>query len=318
MRNAFRCFRGPVMESVLRFYYRTRSLLRPLRAAWRLAHALLLLKLVDRRWRRRRPQARHALPAPLIVSLTSYPPRFHSLASSLKCLLMQSVQADLVVLWLAPDDRNLLPANVLALQGAGLCIETCADTGPFKKLVPARERWRNAFIATADDDVFYPHTWLAELIAGWAPERREIPCHRAHAMTLSGDRTPAPYAHWRFEARAGEASPIVFPTGVGGVLYPPGCLHAEATEPALFESLCPTGDDVWFYWMARRQGWVFRRVGQRRFVCWPRTQDVALKHENIAHRNDLQISRLVARFGFAPHAAIDAPVLARRTLRPAW
>lgn len=306
------------MESVLRLYYRTRSRLRPVRAAWRHAHATLLLRLVERRWRRRRPQTPHGLPAPLMVSLTSYPPRFHALASTLKCLLMQSVKPDQVVLWLAPDDRDLLPAKVLALQRVGLCIETCADLGPFKKLVPARERWPDAFVATADDDVFYPRNWLAELIAGWSPELREIPCHRAHAIALSGDCTPAPYAHWRFEARPGEASPVVFPTGVGGVLYPPGCLHAEATDAALFGSLCPTADDAWFYWMARRQGWVFRRVGGRRFVCWPRTQEVALKHENTAHRNDLQISRLVARFGFAPQAGFDAPVLARRTLRPAW
>src|SRR5262245_38312569 len=117
------------MESVLRFYYRTRTWLRPLRAAWRLAHAMLLQKLVERRWRRRGAQAPHALPAPLIVSLTSYPPRFHALASSLKCLLMQSVKPDLVVLWLAPADLNLLPARILALQRAGLCIETCPDTG---------------------------------------------------------------------------------------------------------------------------------------------------------------------------------------------
>lgn len=275
-----------------------RSRLRPLRAAARSMHGGLLQLVTDARWRAGDLQRPHALPAPLIVSLTSYPPRFAALAASLKCLLTQSVRPDLVVLWVAHQDAASLPSDVLALRRAGLRIERCAELGPHKKLVPARTLWPHAFIATADDDVYYARDWLAELIAAWVPGRREIPCHRAHRVKLTSAGLPASYAHWRFEAPPGPASPLTFPTGVGGVLYPPKSLHPDAGNTTLLEALAPTSDDAWVYWMARRQGWMFRRISRRRFVCWPGTQHVALQNANAPVNNDLQIARLASRFGF--------------------
>src|SRR5262245_7345809 len=93
---------------------------------------------------------------------------------------------------------------------------------------------------------------------------------------------------------------LTFPIGVGGVLYPPGCLTREATEIELFAALCPKSDDAWVYWMAQRNGWQFHRVGKRQFVCWTGSQEIALQHHNIPLGNDLQVAQLKARFGFPP------------------
>ncbi len=297
------------MNALVRAYRETRKRLRPVRAAWRDAQGSALRLRTAYAWLTPRPAPRaHGLPRPLIVSLTSYPPRFATLAPTLHCLLMQDMRADRVVLWVAHADLPLLPGEVRALQSAGLQIETCDDTGSYKKLVPALERWPEAFIATADDDVFYPRTWLRELVAGYDASTRTIPCHRAHEIVLDQNAKPAPYARWAFEAKTRTASALTFPTGVGGVLYPPGALHPDVTRAALFTELAPTSDDAWFYMMARRQGWRFHRISARRFVSWPRSQAAALQHANVAGANDAQIARLVATFGFPPTATDDAPI----------
>ena len=49
---------------------------------------------------------KHQLPAPLIVSLTSYPVRFKTLPKTLKCLLNQSIIPDKIILWIAYEDKK--------------------------------------------------------------------------------------------------------------------------------------------------------------------------------------------------------------------
>ena len=65
-------------------------------------------------------KAPHGLATPLIVTLTSFPPRLPMLAKTLKSLLDQHTRPDRVVLWLAHEDIEQLPADVLALREHGL------------------------------------------------------------------------------------------------------------------------------------------------------------------------------------------------------
>src|SRR3954466_7969070 len=62
----------------------------------------------------------HRLPGELIVSLTSYPPRYPTLAKTLKSLLAQDVWADRTILWLEEKDVSALPDDVRALTEVGL------------------------------------------------------------------------------------------------------------------------------------------------------------------------------------------------------
>ena len=47
----------------------------------------------------------------------------------------------------------------------------------------------------------------------------------------------APYARWSHCIKEGEVSGSVYPTGVGGVLYPPGSLDALVTGESAFDDL---------------------------------------------------------------------------------
>jgi hypothetical protein len=306
------------MLPLVGLYRGARTRLRPLRARARRAHGHLLAAHANAQFEREAAKVPHQLAAPLIVSFTSYPPRFATLALTAKCLLSQSVRPDHVVLWIAEGDLPDLPLDVRRLASSDLCIRTCPDYGPFKKLVPTLQTWPGAFVATADDDVSYPRTWLAELLDGYRRHPHSIPCHRAHTITLTRDGLPRAYRHWRFDSRRRSASPLTFPTGVGGVLYPPQSLHAEVTEVSTFSRLCPRADDAWVYWMGRRAGQTFRRVGARRFVPWPGSQDAALQNENAACGNDRQIANLIHHFGFPPVHTPPASITHTQSAAAAW
>ena len=240
----------------------------------------------------------HGLSAELVVSLTSYRPRFATLACTLSSLFSQSVKPDRVVLWIAEAERAELPPDVTSIPD--LQIEFVEDLRSYKKLVFALERFPDAFIATCDDDTFYPPTWLEELVDGYDPKAPTITCHRAHRVpAVSSGRIP-PYLSWEWDvqdAAARRPSADLMPTGVGGVLYYPGCLHPAVTDRKLFIELCPDADDLWFFWQARRAGSLYRKVGDRFGLNnWEGTQEQRLFNSN-DHGNDRQIERLLDCFG---------------------
>lgn len=246
---------------------------------------------------RQRP---HRLPGRLVVTLTSYPPRFPALALTLRSLLAQRTRPDELALWIAHADLARLPATVLALRRRGLTIRACDDLRSYKKLLPALARDRRAFHVIADDDVFYPSGWLGTLVSGHDASAPAILAARANRMTMGPDDRPGRYTRWQhdvIDADARRTSVDLVPTGVGGVLYPPGSLPADAQDYAAIRRLAPHADDLWFYWMARRAGWGHRKVGPRfRLLTWRGTQEVSLFRDN-DRGNDVVTSALFDAFG---------------------
>ncbi|WP_155265116.1 glycosyltransferase family 2 protein [Sphingomonas segetis] len=245
----------------------------------------------------------HALPGELIASLTSYPARFRTLRRTLACLLDQTVKADRTILWIAQEHLNQLPTEVRRLETRGLEIRACDDLRSYKKLIPALEAFPNAFIATADDDAYYPRNWLEELVNG-IDTPRVITCHRAHRLKQTGNCNVAPYLEWDFDVQdeaSRRPSADLLPTGVGGILYPPHSLDPRIVNRALFERLAPFGDDLWFYWCARMAGTLHKKVGGRMsLVVWSGSQQTALWSGNEAGGNDRMIAALEREFGAVP------------------
>ncbi|MBT9369653.1 hypothetical protein [Rhizobium sp. CSW-27] len=244
--------------------------------------------------------APHDLPGRLIISLTSYPRRYGTLHLTLKALLSQTMQADRLVLWVAEADYAALPAAVLRLQSNRFIIRTADDLRSYLKLVPSLESFPGAFIATADDDVYYERTWLEDLVRAWRGNHGQTVCHRAHRITTDAVGNWKPYAQWQNGFREPTASAEVFPTGVGGILYPPGSLHPLCTRRDLFQSLAPTADDLWFYWMTRMAGSQARALGWKRGVInWKGSQATSLYAENVLqNRNQQQLEALAHHFGW--------------------
>lgn len=284
-----------------------KSLLRTARATLVRVHDQIsgfLAELAIRvRWWLKRQGRAHGLDAPLVLSLTSYPARFHTLPLTLKCLMTQTVRPDRIVLWIAHEDMAEIPQSVIALTQFGLEIKACDDLRSYKKAIPILNAHIHCYLVTADDDAYYWRSWLEELVRGTLESGpKTAVCHRAHRIRLNGHGKPARYAEWDWEIKERTAGPLVFPTGVHGVLYPPLIHHEVVSRRDLFMSLCPTGDDIWFYWTVRMNGGHFRRVGRRRRVInWKNSQETSLNRQNYhAAANDRQVGTLIKILGFPP------------------
>jgi hypothetical protein len=211
------------------------------------------------------------------------------------------VTPDRLILWIAHQDKSALTKEIFDLEDAGLEILYCDDLKSYKKIIPTLQIAPDAFIVTADDDLYYWPTWLEELTTSYAGDNSVVICHRAHKIRLNELGMPGPYAAWDFDAESNDASPLMFPTGVGGAMYPPNIFYTDVLATELFMAICPRADDVWLYWMVRLAGGKSRKVGKRhRLIDWPGTQETALWKENILEfGNDSQIEKMVSRYGFS-------------------
>ena len=96
-----------------------------------------------------------------------------------------------------------------------------------------------------------------------------------------------PYKRWQKTTLDGTPSPLVFPTGVGGVLYAPGHLDDQVLDRDRFMALCPGADDIWLKAMSLKAGRRCRRVPdprdfRGRFLTVEESQVHSLKRANKA------------------------------------
>ncbi len=241
---------------------------------------------------------RHGLPGELIVTLTSYPGRYHCLHKTLISLLQQEVRPDRVILWLGTEPEKVPPSAVLELQAHGLEIRFRTDIRSYTKIIPAIEEFPDAYLVTADDDLYYESGWLRKIVDGFVPGEQAIVCRRAHRPKLEGTGL-APYGEWHQEILSDQVERCIFPTTGTGVLFPPGSLSAEVTDSDVFLDLCPHADDVWLFVMALRAGSRFKQVGGGcPQVPWEASQATSLMQQNLGlGGNDRQLSAVLAHYG---------------------
>jgi hypothetical protein len=246
----------------------------------------------------------HPLPGKLIVSLTSYPPRFRTLDLTLRCLLNQDMAPDAIMLWIAHEDMGKLPRRVFDLRNYGLIIRECANLRSYKKIIPTLTEHPDAFIITADDDYAYPVDWVRSLIEEHT-DQHEIVSNWALRMQRDFDGRLSPVAEWpdlgaRDDRTAREAFYVL--TG-SGALFPPAIFDREVMDVDRAMQLCPTGDDIWLSWMAARTGATCRVLRRRILLAaWPGTDAVGLwLNHNRYGGNDRQISSMMDDYGPPVH-----------------
>lgn len=201
---------------------------------------------------------------PVFVSLTTIASRLSSLGAVLDSLLAQTRPPERVILWLserpflldAGVPRGALPAGVAQLVRRGrVAVRYTPNTGPYRKLVPVLglARRHRALIATADDDVVYPRTWLQGLCEAFA-RRPGVTAYRSRAIVHRDDGL-APYRSWPLvtpgiavdqgRIRPDAAELFHCATGRDGVLYDPAFLPDAAVLRAL-RKIAPRQDDLAF------------------------------------------------------------------------
>ena len=236
------------------------------------------------------------------MSLTSYGPRFKTLPKTLKSLLSQNYKPDRIVLWVHENDVNLIPEEVMQFAKSG--IEILSIKGPDlrsgTKIIPSLISFPDDVIVTCDDDVIYYDDWLSDLIAAYKQEdEKVIICHRACICEMLDAQSFKPYLDWRgLNIKDELSSASVFPTGIGGVLYPAGCFHEDVINIDLYRKLCLTGDDIWLYFMSTMKG-----VMKKKIITHldespvDGSQEMALWKHNLVGPNDVQLQAMLKHYG---------------------
>jgi hypothetical protein len=218
-------------------------------------------------------------------------------------LLLQSDKPDRVVLYLDNENwsENNLPDNLKFLKKYGLEIHFCKDIRSYTKLVYAIQEFPNDILITADDDIFYPKNWLRKIKACYANNPNNIYCHRAHEIRIDEQGNIIPYKQWKYEIKKSNDCNLIFPTGVGGVLYPPNALHSLTIDSNLFLALAPSNDDIWFWAMAKLQGTKTYLVDNpiRSFARVNKKEEMSMCLANLNvtnNANDKQLKSILEKF----------------------
>ena len=196
----------------------------------------------------------------LIASLTTFPDRINSVATTIKTIMNQTVKADEINLYLAieqfPNKENDLPAELLKLKDFGLKIKFCNDTKSYKKIIPALKEYKNDIIITFDDDIYYEKDTIETLYNSYLKNPKVIQANRVWHVKLDDNKViplDKSFLYWNEE---NYRTPSFFNTiiGCGGVLYPPNSLSEMVLDEEKFKSIIPTQDDIWLWAMAVLNG----------------------------------------------------------------
>lgn len=190
----------------------------------------------------------------VVVSLTTYGHRLNYVHLAVASIMLQTMKANRIILWLAKElQGHELPEMLKQLQRYGLEIYYTRDIRSYTKLIPTLQLCPEDSIITIDDDVIYEACLLEHLIKAHLANPKCIYGTRCHKITMQ-ESVVASYSHWNWMITTPEESLLLFPTGVGGILYPPNSLDQEVLNEKVFLDICPTTDDIWFKAMALKKG----------------------------------------------------------------
>lgn len=236
----------------------------------------------------------------IIVSLTSYPPRFNNIYMCLKSLLCQSMKPDKIIVWFGSDtEETKLTEKMRELQRYGIeyRFDQNHNLKPHKKYFYAMQEFPDDIVITVDDDSVYPPNTIASLYSSYLRHPNCVSARRVHKMTFNNGILDT-YDNWKKEYRGErtESSKLVA-VGVGGVLYPPRCLPKETFDLKAIVDLCLGADDIWLKCMELLKG--TKVVWVPCFFCHPPALGISssLWQGNVGqNQNDYYLQRVVNQY----------------------
>lgn len=251
----------------------------------------------------------------VIVTLTTFPKRAGKLHLCLNSILRQSRPADKVLLYLAQTEfpaPETLPAPLSRMAEKGLIeIIYCENLRSFKKIFFAAQTYPGDILITADDDTFYPEDWIEGLLQLYAQHPDCVGCYRAAGIKLGANGRPLSYSEFdKLSNGVTGPSMLLLPTGVGGVLYPPGAFSGVDFDAQKVMALCPTADDLWLRAVLMKKGLPVVKVrgNSTEWFTVLGSQRWSLKDTNVVKNggNDAALQNLVDAYGLDFAAARDA------------
>ena len=186
----------------------------------------------------------------IVVSLSAEEESFDSLEYTLYSIFNQKVKPDNIVLWISDKyELSDLPYSVTKFVKNGLDIRFVEDKASYTKIIYALNEFKDSIIVTADENIYYPKSWLSKLYMSYILNPNDIHVHTAAIMSERPDKT-APLCEWNKFANTEKAGYKYFPVQTGGVLYPPNCFAGEVSREDIYKKKINTTWDIWSWVMA--------------------------------------------------------------------
>lgn len=189
----------------------------------------------------------------VIASLTTYPPRIGLAWLAIETLLRQSVKPRKLILVLSEEEfpKKIVPRRIQQQSRRGLEILWVARNGrSYDKLIPVRQRYPGETIVTFDDDKFFPRTLLEELYLASVQNPGSVIGSRG--WVIPAEDKEIHYGSDWVRATPGARGRNLFTPGGNGCLYPPRSLDPTSENLDLALEICPTADDIWFWFATQR------------------------------------------------------------------
>ncbi len=239
---------------------------------------------------------------PIIVSLTTYGERLYEVYAAIESIMQGTLKPNRIILWLDEGMKSIdIPIYLQLQTKRGLEINYCEDILSYKKLIPTLRLYPDSIIITIDDDVMYDPDMVEKLVNAYKHDSHHVYANRVRRICHDDTGRVSKYATWPIVDKVSSSS-LNFPTGVGGVLYPPHCFHKDVLNTEKFMSMAKYGDDIWFYAMALLNGYTVSKVytHTKEGEDYTENQNVlftGLHMQNLyGNRNDPQIRAVFANY----------------------
>ncbi len=243
----------------------------------------------------------------IVASLTSYPARFDNLHLVIESIFRQTCKPDKIILYL--DDgikEESLPDKLLELKKCGLSIIIGgANIKPHKKYYYAMQSNPDSIVVTFDDDNLYRKDTIEKLMKSYHKHPEAVSCMRAHRMIFDTQNQLLPYNDWDLVCTKyiDEPRADLLATGVGGVLYPPHCMHTDLFDLEKIKNLSLGADDIWLKIMQLLNHTKVVAVESKMKLANPLPTDSrsisALSVDNVSYSaNDKYLSKLADYYDF--------------------
>lgn len=194
----------------------------------------------------------------LIASLTTFPARIDKVWIVIESILRQNQKPDMLFLWLSKEQfpsLDVLPRQLIDLQGRGLCIRLCDDDlRSHKKYYYVLRDYPKDNLFTLDDDLIYPSNTISSVMSVAAMHPHCIVGRYSNQIGLDKDGNVSFIRNKKCNI-ALKPSWSTFIGSGGGTLFPSGSLPEIAKDKEMFMSICRTADDIWLNSMCRFSGY---------------------------------------------------------------
>ncbi|MCQ2070095.1 MAG: glycosyltransferase [archaeon] len=235
----------------------------------------------------------------LIVSFTTYKERTKYLPTVYKSILGQTYVPEKTILWVSKEeyDPDNLPYVFKWCIRNGLEIRFVDDDlKSHKKYLYAMQEYPDKTIITIDDDVVYDNKMIEKLWEAHEAYPEVVIGSRVHKMAVSEDGIDK-YDEWTLNDYTLYYKPsnLGMATGVGGILYPAGCLPDIAFDKETIKKICLYEDDLWLKMMEMCNGVKTMSADMDLSLNYIKgTQEQGLYHKNINDgKNDKAIRSIL-------------------------